>query len=65
MAKENVVATVGVITSLGEEIGETDPSLWASFAAMLGGSSAAIMAFCASIFCVRRASRPSALSVAR
>ena len=37
VAKENVVATVGVITSLGEEIGETDPSLWASFAAMLGG----------------------------
>ena len=47
VAKENVVATVGVITSLGEEIGETDPSLWAAFAAMLGGSSAAIMAFCA------------------
>lgn len=47
VAKENVVATVGVITSLGEEIGETDPSLWASFAAMLGGGSAAIMAFCA------------------
>ena len=47
VAKENVVATVGVITSLGEEIGETDPSLWASFAAMLGGSSAAVMAFCA------------------
>ena len=47
VAKENVVATVGVITSLGEEIGETDPSLWASFAAMLGGSSAAIVAFCA------------------
>ncbi len=47
VAKENVVATVGVITSLGEEVGETDPSLWASFAAMLGGSSAAIMAFCA------------------
>lgn len=46
VAKENVVATVGVITSLGE-VGETDPSLWASFAAMLGDSSAAIMAFCA------------------
>ncbi len=26
VAKENVVATVGVLTSLGEEIGETDPS---------------------------------------
>lgn len=47
VAKENVVATVGVITSLGEEIGETDPSLWSSFAAMMGGSSVAIMAFCA------------------
>ncbi|MCI8469581.1 MAG: ferrous iron transporter B [Eggerthellaceae bacterium] len=47
VAKENVVATVGVLTSLGEEVGETDPSLWASFAAMLGGGSAAIMAFCA------------------
>ena len=47
VAKENVVATVGVITSLGEEVGETDPGLWASFAAMLGGSSVAIMAFCA------------------
>ena len=46
VAKENVVATVGVITSLGE-VGEADPSLWASFAAMLGGSSAAIVAFCA------------------
>ncbi len=46
VAKENVVATVGVITSLGEA-GETDPSLWASFAAMLGGGSAAIVAFCA------------------
>ena len=46
VAKENVVATVGVITSLGEA-GETDPPLWASFAAMLGGGSAAIMAFCA------------------
>ena len=46
VAKENVVATVGIITSLGE-VGETDPSLWASFAALMGGSSVAIMAFCA------------------
>ncbi len=46
VAKENVVATVGILTSLGEA-GEADPSLWASFAAMLGGSSVAIMAFCA------------------
>ncbi|NHM13430.1 ferrous iron transporter B [Xiamenia xianingshaonis] len=46
VAKENVVATVGILTSLGEA-GETDPTLWSAFAAMLGGSSAAIMAFCA------------------
>ncbi|WP_304425799.1 ferrous iron transporter B [uncultured Adlercreutzia sp.] len=46
VAKENVIATVGIITSLGE-VGETDPSLWMSFSAMLGGSSAAVMAFCA------------------
>lgn len=46
VAKENVVATVGILTSLGE-VGETDPSLWKGFAAMLGGGSAAIMAFCA------------------
>lgn len=46
VAKENVVATVGIITQLGE-VGETDPSLWEGFALMLGGGSAAIMAFCA------------------
>ncbi|WP_172136914.1 ferrous iron transporter B [Adlercreutzia sp. ZJ473] len=46
VAKENVVATVGILTQLGE-LGETDPVLWEGFAAMLGGSSAAIMAFCA------------------
>lgn len=46
VAKENVVATVGIITSLGE-VGETDPTLWSSFAALMGGSSVAIMAFCA------------------
>ena len=46
VAKENVVATVGILTSLGEA-GETDPSLWEGFALMLGGGSAAIMAFCA------------------
>ena len=46
VAKENVIATVGIITSLGDA-GEADPSLWASFATMLGGSSVAIMAFCA------------------
>lgn len=46
VAKENVVATVGIITSLGEA-GEADPSMWSAFAAMMGGSSVAIMAFCA------------------
>lgn len=46
VAKENVVATVGIITQLGE-LGETDPDLWEGFAMMLGGGSAAIMAFCA------------------
>ncbi len=46
VAKENVVATVGILTSLGEA-GEADPSMWSAFAAMMGGSSVAIMAFCA------------------
>ncbi|WP_251231395.1 ferrous iron transporter B [Adlercreutzia aquisgranensis] len=46
VAKENVVATVGIITSLGE-VGEDDPTIWASFATLMGGSSVAIMAFCA------------------
>ncbi|MCI9129414.1 MAG: ferrous iron transporter B [Eggerthellaceae bacterium] len=46
VAKENVVATVGIITSLGE-VGEDDPTIWLSFAEMMGGTSVAIMAFCA------------------
>ena len=46
VAKENVVATVGILTSLGEA-GETDPTMWAAFAAMLAGSVPAILAFCA------------------
>ncbi|OUO92103.1 ferrous iron transporter B [Gordonibacter sp. An230] len=46
VAKENVVATVGILSSVGE-LGETDPAMWASFAAMFGGSTAAILAFCA------------------
>lgn len=46
VAKENVVATVGILASIGE-VGEDDPSIWMSFAAMMGGSSVAIMAFCA------------------
>ena len=46
VAKENVVATVGILTSLGDA-GEADPTMWSAFAAMMGGSSVAIMAFCA------------------
>ena len=46
VAKENVVATVGILTSLGDA-GEADPSLWAAFAAMMAGSVPAILAFCA------------------
>ncbi len=46
VAKENVVATVGIITSLGEA-GEGDADLWLAFANMMGGTSVAIMAFCA------------------
>ena len=46
VAKENVVATVGILTSLGD-VGEADPSMWSAFALMLGGSAPAIVAFCA------------------
>ena len=46
VAKENVVSTVGIITSLGDA-GETDASMWQGFAAMFAGSAPAIMAFCA------------------
>ena len=46
VAKENVVATVGIITSMSDA-GETDPALWSSFLTMLGGSGAAVIAFCA------------------
>ena len=46
VAKENVVATVGILTSLGE-VGETDPAMWAAFAALFAGSVPAILAFCA------------------
>ena len=45
VAKENVVATVGILTSL--DASETDPTTWATFAAMMGGMTPAIMAFCA------------------
>ncbi len=46
VAKENVVATVGIITQLAD-FGETDPALWLGFAQMIGGGTAAICAFCA------------------
>ncbi|MDO4590113.1 MAG: ferrous iron transporter B [Slackia sp.] len=46
VAKENVVSTVGIITSLGDA-GETDASMWQAFSAMFAGSAPAIMAFCA------------------
>ena len=46
VAKENVVATVGILTSLGDA-GEADPSMWMAFGALLGGSVPAILAFCA------------------
>ncbi len=45
VAKENVVATVGILTSL--DASETDPTTWATFGAMMGGMAPAIMAFCA------------------
>lgn len=46
VAKENVISTVGILTQLGE-VGEDDPTLWSTFALMLGSSSVGIMAFCA------------------
>ncbi|RDB62004.1 ferrous iron transporter B [Gordonibacter sp. 28C] len=46
VAKENVVATVGILTSLGDA-GEADPSMWMAFGALMGGSVPAILAFCA------------------
>jgi ferrous iron transport protein B len=47
IAKENIVATVGIITSLGAEASEADASLWELFFDLFNGSSVAIMAFCA------------------
>ena len=46
VAKENVVATVGIITQLADYV-EADPQLWFGFLQMLGGSTAAVVAFCA------------------
>ena len=46
VAKENVVATVGIITQLSS-YGESDPALWLGFGQMIGDGAAAISAFCA------------------
>lgn len=46
VAKENVVATVSILSNLGEA-GEADPVMWIAFANMMGGSVAAILSFCA------------------
>ena len=45
VAKENVVATVGIITQLAD-YGEADPQLWFGFLQIVG-STAAVVAFCA------------------
>ena len=44
--RDSVVATVGIITQLAD-YGEADPQLWFGFLQMLGGSTAAVVAFCA------------------
>lgn len=46
VAKENVVATVSILSSLGEA-GEADPAMWLAFAGMMANSVPAILAFCA------------------
>ena len=46
VAKENVVATVGIITQLSS-YGEGDAQLWYGFAQMFEGNTAAIVSFCA------------------
>ncbi len=46
VAKENVVATLGVLFNLGDA-GEADATMWTAFAGMLGFSVPAILAFCA------------------
>ncbi len=47
VAKENVVSTVGIITSVGTDASESDPMLWQQFALMFNGSMPAMAAFCA------------------
>lgn len=47
VAKENVVATVGIITAVGSDASDADPSLWAAFAALFNGNVNAMAAFCA------------------
>ncbi len=46
VAKENVVATVGIITQLAD-YGEGDAQLWYGFAQMFDGNTAAVLSFCA------------------
>ncbi len=46
VGKENIVASVSILTQLGQA-GETDPVLWQGFLAMLGNSTAATLSFCA------------------
>lgn len=46
VAKENVVATLGILFNLGDA-GEADASMWTAFAGMIAYSSPAILAFCA------------------
>ena len=47
VAKENVVSTVGIITSVGSEASESDPDLWTSFASLFNGNVGAMISFCA------------------
>lgn len=47
VAKENVVSTVGIITSVGSEASESDPDLWTSFAGLFNGNVGAMISFCA------------------
>ena len=46
VAKENVVSTIAIITSL-KAYGESDAQLWYGFAQLFAGQNAAIIAFCA------------------
>lgn len=47
VAKENVVSTVGIITSVGSDASDSDPDLWMSFAGLFNGNVGAMISFCA------------------